>query len=373
MTLQLRALEKSVAGDVHLHPLDLELTPGINVIIGPTGAGKTTLLRLIAGLDKASAGQVLLNGRDLSALAVQERNVAVVYQQFINYPSFTVYDNIASPLRANKNVFTGAQRTNKGDIDKRVNEVAERLGLQPYLQRLPAELSGGQQQRVAIARALAKQADIVLLDEPLVNLDYKLREALRREMLSLFSDEKTIAVYATTEPLEAALLGQTVAVLDEGKVLQSGNATALFKAPNQLRTAEILSDPKINSCRAHKSGAQFHVHDSLSFVASGQHSGLDDGDYHLGLFPRYLSLHAQSPSSVQINAQVELAEVAGSETFIHIRIAEHDWVVQQQGVHHYEMGSAISVYFEAENLLFFDQQGFNVSTTANKPRELKRG
>jgi glycerol transport system ATP-binding protein len=150
--------------------------PGaVTVLLGATQAGKTTLMRVMAGLDAPSAGRVLVDGRDVTGVPVRERNVAMVYQQFINYPSMTVADNIASPLK-----LRGGLR--QGGIAQRVRELAEKLHIEPFLDRLPAELSGGQQQRVALARALAKKAPLMLLDEPLVNLDYKLREELRDEL-----------------------------------------------------------------------------------------------------------------------------------------------------------------------------------------------
>ncbi len=163
MELTLERIEHKVGPMTHLHRLDLTLVPrAVTVLLGATQAGKTTLMRLMAGLDTPSAGRVLADGRDVTGVPVRERNVAMVYQQFINYPSMTVADNIASPLKL---------RGEKG-IDARVREIAARLHIDSFLPRLPAELSGGQQQRVALARALAPKPRLLLLDEPLVNLDY---------------------------------------------------------------------------------------------------------------------------------------------------------------------------------------------------------
>ena len=201
MELKLERIAKRVGAQPWLHPMDLAPVPGdLTVLLGATLAGKTTLLRLMAGLDAPSEGRILVDGRDVTGVSVRERNVAMVYQQFINYPSLTVYDNIASPLRLAR----------AADIDARVKGLAARLGIDAFLTRLPAELSGGQQQRVALARALAKQAPLMLLDEPLVNLDYKLREELRDELPRLFAGRRCIVVYATTEPTEALLFGLLV-------------------------------------------------------------------------------------------------------------------------------------------------------------------
>src|SRR5207244_232046 len=182
--------------------------------LGTTLAGKTTLMQLMAGLDGPTSGEVWFRGRNVTGIPVQKRNVAMVYQQFINYPNFSVYENIASPLRV------GGR--NETEIDAQVKSIAELLRLTPMLDRRPSELSGGQQQRTAIARALVKNADLVLLDEPLANLDYKLREELRTELPRIFEASGAIFVYATTEPSEALLLGGNTLCMWEGEVLQHG-------------------------------------------------------------------------------------------------------------------------------------------------------
>ncbi|MGB8332864.1 MAG: ABC transporter ATP-binding protein, partial [Desulfobacterales bacterium] len=175
MGLSLEKIDKIVGYETHLKDIDLELAPGSrNVILGRTLAGKTSLLRIMAGLDRPTRGRVLVNGQDVTGTSVRKRNVAMVYQQFINYPSLNVYKNIASPLKL--------AGMDKNEIDRRVHDTAAMLRIEHLLDRLPAELSGGQQQRIAIARSLVKNADLLLLDEPLVNLDYKLREELREEL-----------------------------------------------------------------------------------------------------------------------------------------------------------------------------------------------
>jgi glycerol transport system ATP-binding protein len=182
MELTLERIEQKVGAQTHLYPLDLTLVPrAVTVLLGATQAGKTTLMRVMAGLDKPSQGRVLADAVDVTGQPVRDRNVAMVYQQFINYPSMTVADNIASPLKLRKDA------PSRAAIRARVDELAAKLHIEPFLKRLPAELSGGQQQRVALARALAKNAPLMLLDEPLVNLDYKLREELRDELSQLFA------------------------------------------------------------------------------------------------------------------------------------------------------------------------------------------
>jgi glycerol transport system ATP-binding protein len=172
MALELKNITKRVGAETFIYETDLVLAErAFNILLGTTLAGKTTLMKLMAGIDKPTSGEVWFKGANVTAAPVQKRNVSMVYQQFINYPNLTVYENIASPLRV-----AGVPRR---AIEERVGRVAELMRITPMLGRMPSELSGGQQQRTAIARALVKDADLVLLDEPLANLDYKLREEMR--------------------------------------------------------------------------------------------------------------------------------------------------------------------------------------------------
>ncbi len=195
MTVTLENVTRAVDGIPTIRDVSLTLERGtLSVLLGPTLSGKTSIMRLLAGLDKPTSGRVPVDGKDVTGFDVRKRSVAMVYQQFINYPSLSVYENIASPLRV--------QRRPRAEIDSRVQEAARLLKLEPYLDRTPLQLSGGQQQRTAIACALVKGADLVLLDEPLANLDYKLREELRTELPRIFEASGAIFVYATTEPSE---------------------------------------------------------------------------------------------------------------------------------------------------------------------------
>ena len=237
MDLSLQAVSKKVGAQPWLYALDMDLRPdAVTVLLGATQAGKTSLMRIMAGLDVPSSGRVLVDGVDVVGVPVRRRNVSMVYQQFINYPSMTVFDNIASPL--NLRGETG--------VRERVRALAEKLHIDMFLERYPSELSGGQQQRVALARALAKSAPLMLLDEPLVNLDYKLREELRDELSALFAAGNSTVVYATTEPGEALLLGGYTAVMDAGQLLQYGPTAEVFQRPRSIRVATAFSDPPMN-------------------------------------------------------------------------------------------------------------------------------
>src|SRR4029078_3647047 len=236
MNVTLDHVTRTVDGVQHIRDVSLTLESGtLNVLLGPTLSGKTSIMRLLPGLCKPPTGKVLVNGKDVTGVDVRKRSVAMVYQQFINYPSLTVYENIASPLRV--------QGKTRAESESRVQEAARLLKLEPYLHRTPLQLSGGQQQRTAIARALVKGADLVLLDEPLANLDYKLREELRTKLPRIFEASGAIFVYATTEPSEALLLGGDTVCKWEGQILQAGGTAKVYRHPDTLRVAQVFSDP----------------------------------------------------------------------------------------------------------------------------------
>ncbi|GAB3539891.1 ABC transporter ATP-binding protein [Noviherbaspirillum agri] len=355
MHLALENVGKKYGADDHIYPLSMALVPGaINVLLGTTLAGKTTLMRLMAGLDRPTSGRVLAEGQDVTGVSVRERDLAMVYQQFINYPSLTVYDNIASPLRI--------QRVPEAEVRKRVNDMAERLHITPYLQRSPAELSGGQQQRTALARALIKGAGLLLLDEPLVNLDYKLREELRRELTDLFADGSTTVVYATTEPLEALQLGGHVTVLHEGRLLQQGRTIDVFNAPNSIQVARTFSDPPINLVKAEIDGdgiAHAHAGGGLSIPLNAAQRRAASHHRHIVLGLRAHSLHLmrRHPDEIAIDAEVDLAEISGSETFVHAHRDGIALVAQLSGVYDPELGSLCSLYCRPDEFLLFSEDG----------------
>lgn len=349
MSLQLVGIGKRVGTAWHLQDIDLELPAGsFNVLLGLTLAGKTSLMRLMAGLDHPNEGRILMNGRDVTGVPVRKRNVAMVYQQFINYPSMTVYDNIASPLR-----MAGLERK---EIDRRVRAEAERLHLSELLDRLPSELSGGQQQRTAMARALVRDAELLLLDEPLVNLDYKLREELRAEMRDIFARRRAVVVYATTDPAEALSLGGHTAVLQEGRLVQYGPTLTVFNRPATEHVAYVFSDPPINMSLGEIKGAKAIVA-GVEFARPPQLQGLPDGRYRFGVRARHLGLRRSSPREIERRACVTVAEITGSETFIHLDCDGNRWVVQAGGVHDVRIGSTLSIYLDPERLFAFDLAG----------------
>ena len=346
LSVRLEAVAKRVAGQVHLNPLDLELEPGLNVLLGPTLAGKTSLLRILAGLDRPSEGRVIEDGKDVTGQDLRRRSVAMVYQQFINYPSLSVFENIASPLRL--------ARRPRDEIDTKVKEVARLLHIDQFLGRLPAELSGGQQQRTAIGRALAKEAGLLLLDEPLVNLDYKLREELRVELAALFARRQAVVVYATTEPLEALLLGGRVVVMNEGRILQAGRTLDVYHRPASTAVAAIFSDPPMNLVDGELREGAVELGDAGRLPAGPQLERLASGRYRFGVRANHLGVMRGGEAQVELAATVALAEISGSETFIHATCAAVDLVVQAEGVHPLRLGAPVGVFVDPGQLYAFD-------------------
>jgi glycerol transport system ATP-binding protein len=352
MELTLTGIEQRVGAEQHLHRLDLTLVPrAVTVLLGATQAGKTTLMRLMAGLDTPSQGRVTVDGQDVTGVPVRRRNVAMVYQQFINYPSMTVFDNIASPLKLRGGLDAAA-------IAQRVQSLAQRLHIDPFLKRLPAELSGGQQQRVALARALAKQAPLMLLDEPLVNLDYKLREELREELSQLFATGESTVVYATTEPTEALLLGGHTAVLDAGELLQYGPTAEVFHRPKSIRVARAFSDPPMNLLAAQAADGRIVLpgHGGEPVSLSRALPATQAGAVTVGIRANALRVAAR-PGDVRLPGCVELAEISGSDTFVHVDTVVGELVMQLSGVHDFALGADVVLALDPAAVHVFDASG----------------
>jgi len=354
MTLRLDKVSLTPAGQVYLRDVSLSLERGtLNVLLGPTLSGKTSLMRVMAGLDAPTEGRVLVDDKDVTGLDVRKRSVAMVYQQFINYPAFTVFENIASPLRV--------QGKPQREIEQRVNEAAKLLRLEPYLDRTPLALSGGQQQRTAIARALVKGADLVLLDEPLANLDYKLREELRAELPRIFEASGAIFVYATTEPTEALLLGGRTICLWEGRPMQIGATSQVYRRPESLRVAQLFSDPPLNLAEVTKHDGAVVYSSGEKARADGRFGALADGAYRVGFRAHQLALADgrpdRQPGRHVFAATVALTEITGSESFVHLKRDGTNWVAVLPGVHEFLPGQALQATLDPADIFIFDRDG----------------
>jgi glycerol transport system ATP-binding protein len=316
-------------------------------ILGRTLAGKTTLLKTIAGLIAPDSGSITYSGKEFGSLPVWKRNVAMVYQQFINYPHLTVFDNVAFPLKQRK--------VSTATIQQKVSQALQQVGLQGFEERKIQALSGGQQQRVALARSLVKEAELLLLDEPLVNLDYKLREQLRDEFRGIFNSglmDQSILIYSSTDPVETMQLGGDVVVMDEGSVLQQAKAQDVFEHPADTRVALIANDPAMNLIAGEKTGGMIVINQAIRMDVPRHLESLMDGRYTFGIRAADISIDKEGDLW-----EVELSEISGSETFIHLRNGEHSIVGLLEMVKDIQIGEKISVQFDTQWLYAFDQKG----------------
>ena len=282
----------------------------------------------------------------------------MVYQQFINYPHLNVFENVAFPLKQRK------METNV--INEKVTDALKSVGLSGYENRKIQELSGGQQQRVSLARSLVKNAKILLLDEPLVNLDYKLREQLREEFKNLFSKglaDETILIYSTTDPRETMELNGEVIVLDEGKVLQVGPAKEIFENPNSLKVAEISNDPPMNIIDAEILESEVSF-EGISISAPKHFNNINNKSFKIGLRSSDIILNEKG-----YEFEVELAEISGSETLLHLKKGNTKLIMSIEEVMNFKIHDKVKINFKIEKAYAFNSNG----DLASSPFRSKNG
>jgi len=350
MGICVEGVSKSFGVESAISDISVEIADGdFAVLLGPTGAGKTTLLRTLCGVEQPDTGRVLFDDADVTNLSVRKRPVAMVYQQFVNYPSLTVYENIASPIRLMRPKLSGEE------IDRRVRANAELLGVDTLLKRRPEELSGGQQQRTAIARALAKDARYILLDEPLANLDYKLREELRSELKGLFRDRGGAVVYATSEPIDALAMGTHVGVMQDGKILHYGPVDDVYHRPSNADVAAYFSHPMMNLWEAeclHDDGRiRLRVADGVEFDYMRE---LPEGPCLLGVRAHHVELDDPGNGHCAIDTSIELAEVVGSDTELHLKRGALPIIAFADKVRRFDPGETIRVFINPQSCFVFD-------------------
>lgn len=350
MTIELKQASKVTRGITHIKPTSLVLETGhFNVLLGQTGSGKTSLIKLMAGLDPLASGEIWMDGQNVSKLSTQKRNISLVHQFFVNYPQMTVFDNIASPLRV-----AGMA---KSEIQGRVEAAADVLQLRPMLNRRPQELSGGQQQRCALARAIAKESRAVFLDEPLANLDYKLREELREQLPELFAGRGAVVVYVTSEPEEALLLGGMTALMEDGSVTQFGPTAEIYRKPQNLTAARVFSDPPINAADVVKTGREARMETGVTWTLQGAAADLPDGAYTVAIRPHHVTPVSESPSDVPLMGTVLVTELSGSESSAHFQMGGDGWVSLAHGVHPYEVGEEHQFFMDVSKAFYFGSDG----------------
>ncbi len=312
------------------------------VLVGASGCGKSTLLRSIAGLEEISEGDIVLGGRSIANLAPRDRNIAMVFQSYALYPYLTVYENIAFGLRARK--FPEAE------IDRQVSWAAELLDIGDYLKRHPRELSGGQRQRVAIGRAIVRDADLYLFDEPLSNLDAKLRDGMREEIKRLHEQLGKTFIYVTHDQIEAMTLAQRIILLRDGRIEQSGTPLDLFERPDNTFVAGFLGSPPMNFIDVSIAKDTITLPDGQTLKAK---TGLADGDYVWGVRPEHWAHADKGPNT--INAHMGVIQPTGSRSYGTFYLAGTHVVAELEAhagaLHNADV--ALSVAFDHTN--FFDK------------------
>ncbi len=331
-----------------LHEVSFDIKDGeFFVLLGPTGAGKTTTLRVIAGIEKQDAGSVTFDGAPVDKLPPADRDVAFVFQQYSLYPNMSVYDNLAFPLRS------PMRKIKETEIKKRVGEIAEVLRIGHLLPRKTAKLSGGEMQRVSIGRAIVRSPRIYLMDEPLSNLDAKLREALRVELAHLQKTQGSTTLFVTHDQIEALTMAERIAVLNLGQIVQIGSPTDIYDRPATTFVAQLVGSPKINLLDA-------NCEDGTLCLARGDNRVLlADVCGDAGTLPPKFILGVR-PEDVRLRddgvfgGEVILVEPLGVETLVHIRVGEQTMVCTVPGISSARRGDLVRFNVTRERLHFFD-------------------
>jgi len=333
-----------------LAPLDLRIAPGeLIVLVGPSGCGKSTTLRIVAGLEEPTTGQVVVDGRDVTRVPPAERDIAMVFQSYALYPHMTVFENLAFALRI--------RRLGDAEIRARVEAVARSLGLEDHLERRPRALSGGQRQRVAIGRAVVRAPKVFLFDEPLSNLDAKLRGDMRREIARIHQDASTTAMYVTHDQVEAMTLADRIVVLKDGTIQQVGTPLEIYDAPANRFVAGFFGTPAMNFLAAdlRRDG------DRLAARGDGFELPLDlavaaragGGALTVGIRPEAVALEA-GPHTVPMAAQVALREVLGAEVLLHLASPAGGLTVRTDARAPARPGDAVTAHLDARAIHLFD-------------------
>ena len=316
------------------------------VLLGPTGAGKTSTLRIIAALLKQDSGSVLFDGEVVDGLTPADRDVAFVFQQYSLYPTMTVFDNLAFPLRS------PLRKTPEDEIKQRVQSVAEVLRISQLLDRKTAKLSGGEMQRVSIGRAIVRQPRMFLMDEPLSNLDAKLREALRVELQHMQKTQGNTTLFVTHDQIEALTMADRIGVLNEGHLVQIGTPVEIYDHPATTFVAQLVGTPRINLLTAGRENGTIYVEESLLKMPAPDGRSLPDR-LQIGIRPEDISL---DPAG-QFTGTILLTEPLGVETIVHVRSGEQTLLSLAPGMTSLQRGADVTFNILQDRLHYFDLAG----------------
>lgn len=323
-------------------------------LVGPSGCGKSTLLRMIAGLEEITHGTIEINGRVINDIHAKDRDVSMVFQNYALYPHLNIFDNIAFGLKLRKN--------DKKDIQEKVQAVAEVLDLTDYLERKPSQLSGGQRQRVALGRAIVQESSIFLMDEPLSNLDAKLRSQMRVEILKLHKELGVTTVYVTHDQIEAMSMADKIVVMNEGIIQQIGTPRELYHKPNNLFVAKFIGDPEINLFKAKVEEGQLLIDGKAIRIDKRIADMLENYPHEfvtLGIRPENISVNIQNDDDL-LEGSVDLIEMRGDTDIIFTSFNNSKVVIKSYDNHEYNLDEKITFSFDKDKILLFDIENGNI-------------
>ena len=311
-SVDIRGVKKQFGSVQIIHGVDIEIEDGeFVVLVGPSGCGKSTLLRMIAGLEQISGGEISIGGITVNNLPPKERDIAMVFQNYALYPHMTVYDNMAFSMKL--------RNAGKAEIDQRVEQAGDILGLKPYFDRYPRQLSGGQRQRVAMGRAIVRDPQVFLFDEPLSNLDAKLRVQMRTEIKALHQRLKTTSIYVTHDQVEAMTMADRIVVMHDGIVEQIGSPLDLYDPPANLFVAGFIGSPAMNflpgTLRRANGAAWVESDGGVRLPLPALGGGLDGQKVTYGIRPEHLTLDGGG-----VPATVQVVEPTGADTFVYAQV-----------------------------------------------------
>lgn len=355
MKLEIKEISKSFSKDkVILDNVSFSIDEGeFIVFLGPSGCGKTTLLRIIAGLEKEDSGEIFFDEKKINDYEPKDRNIGMVFQNYALYPHLNVFENIAFPLKINK--------VKKKIIKERVEEVSEFVGLKDYLNYLPKQLSGGQRQRVALGRAISRNPKLFLFDEPLSNLDAKLRSTMRIELFNLHKKLKTTSIYVTHDQVEAMTMGDKIIILNNGKIQQIGSPSFVYENPSNLFVASFIGNPQINLFPGsinEKSELRFVGHSNFSLEINDLYKRTDKDKFTIGIRPENISTRPIFEKSLFFGKyKVFSSEFMGNETIINFLFNDEIKSFRTNEVQNFNKDDILDIYFNADKLILFDEFG----------------